>query len=94
MTNGSLLPVDVIFLTDVDGNISPLRIRAEMEDARTVVGHVTEVLQHGESGVFGAETHTFLCRVRSEGRVSILKLKYFVRTHRWYLSRAEERKRN
>lgn len=86
MMNRSFLPVDVIYLSDAAGNIRPLRIRAEAGFDRAMVAQVTEILRHGESGVFGAETHTFLCRVRSGGNTSILELKYFVRSHRWVLA--------
>ena len=79
------VPVDVIFLSDATGNICPLRIRAQAGGEEAVVANVTEILSHGECKYYGAESHTFLCRVRSGGRSSVLELKYYVRDHRWVL---------
>lgn len=85
----SLQPVDVIFLSDTEGNIQPLRIRASEGREHAVVGNITEILHREENGVFGAEVFTFLCRVHVDGAVNILELKYFIRTHRWFISLSE-----
>ncbi len=78
------IPVDVISLSNTDGEIHPLRVRAEQDQRGAIVGSVEQVLSRWESGTFGAETHTFLCRIRSEEELTLLELKYFVRSHRWY----------
>lgn len=84
--NRSSVPVDVIFLSDATGNIRPLRIRAQAGDEEAVVANVTEILRQKECKVYGAESQTFLCRVRSRGRSNVLELKYYVRDHRWVLT--------
>lgn len=85
----SLQPVDVISLSGADGELRPLRVRAERGFDHVIVGNVQEILRRSQNTLFGAETHTFLCRIRGQGESSVLELKYFVRSHRWYVA-AEE----
>ncbi len=81
-----LHPVDVICLSGADGQIVPLRIRAEHFFEETMVGSVCEILQTKQNNRYGAESRTFLCRVRLPGTVCVLELKFFQRSHSWYLS--------
>lgn len=85
-----LLPVDVIFLSGVDGEIRPLRVRAAKGFDHVIVGNVQEILRSSRNTRFGAESHTFLCRICEGGKCSILELKYFVRAHRWFVSAGDE----
>lgn len=82
----SVFPVDVICYTAADGQIRPLRIRLPEKDA---VGQVCEILQSGENHVLGAESVSFLCRIRYSGMPSAVlsELKYTVRSRSWVLSR-------
>lgn len=81
-----LLPVDVIFLSGVDGEIRPLRIRAEAGFDHAIIGNVREILRSSQNTLFGAESHTFLCRICANEAAYILELKYFVNSHRWFVS--------
>lgn len=81
-----LLPVDVIFLSGVNGEIRPLRVRAEAGFDHAIIGNVREILRSSQNTLFGAESHTFLCRVHANGTAYILELKYFVNSHRWFVS--------
>ena len=85
-----LLPVDVIFLSGVDGEIRPLRVRAAKGFDHVIVGNVQEILHSSRNTRFGAESHTFLCRICGRGECSVLELKYFVRSHRWFVSAGGE----
>lgn len=85
-----LLPVDVIFLSGVDGEIRPLRVRAAKGFDHVIVGNVREILRSRRNTSFGAESYTFLCRICGRGECSLLELKYFVRSHRWFASAGDE----
>lgn len=81
-----MLPVDVICLSSMDGEVIPLRIRADNGQDEILVGSVCEILATRESRKIGAETRTFLCRVRCEKYTIILELKFFLRDHSWYMT--------
>lgn len=82
----NMWPVDVICLTGADGEIRPLRVRAKEGMAELLVGNVCEILCTRECRLLGAESHIFLCRIRSSKAVTVLELRFFVRTHSWYMS--------
>lgn len=79
-------PVDVICLSGVNGEIRPLRIRAREGVEETLVGNVSEILSTREIHRIGAESQSFLCRIRCERSTVVLELRFFIRTHRWYIS--------
>lgn len=83
----NLLPVDVISLSSADGSIKPLRIRAAEGLEHTMVGNVSEILATREIHQLGAENFTFLCRVRTHTATAVWELKFFKRTHSWFISR-------
>ncbi len=81
-----MCPVDVIFWSSTDGKLLPLRIRAQEGLGEAIVGNVSEILSTRENNRIGAEYHAFLCRVRTEETTKVMELKYFIRSHSWYMS--------
>lgn len=82
-------PVDVISLFGADGELRPLRVRAREGMEETLVGNVSEILRTREIHRVGAESHSFLCRIRCARSTIVMELRFFVRTHSWYMSRPE-----
>lgn len=80
-------PIDVITLFGADGEVRPLRIRAEEEAGERIRGNICEILCQKENLHIGAESKTFLCRVQLEGRSVVLELKYLIRSQNWLLMR-------
>lgn len=83
----SMWPVDVICLTGANGEIRPLRVRTADGAEEMQVGNVCEILQTRESRLIGFESHSFLCRIRIGRAVTVMELRFFIRTHCWYMSR-------
>lgn len=83
----TMWPVDVICLTGADGEIRPLRVRTSEGTEEKQVGSVCEILCTRESRLVGSEFHSFLCRIRLGRAVTVMELRYFIRTHCWYMSR-------
>lgn len=84
---GNLLPVDVICLSSADGSIKPLRIRAADGLEHTMVGNVSEILATREIHQLGAENFTFLCRIHTQAATTVWEVKYYKRTHSWFISK-------
>lgn len=76
-------PVDVIALSSASGELRPLRLRTE-EDCRIDIDQVVRVT---EIPYVGVEATIFLCRGRSRGKSCLFELKYYLRTHTWWLLR-------
>lgn len=83
----NLLPVDVISLNSADGSIRPLRVRAEEGMEYAMVGNVSEILATREIRQLGAENYTFLCRIRMPNATAVWELKFFKRTHSWFMAK-------
>lgn len=81
-----MFPVDVICLSSTDGAVIPLRIRVDNGEDEIQVGSVCEILATRVNQRIGAETRTFLCRVRCQQSTNVLELKFFLQDHSWYLS--------
>lgn len=81
----SLHPADVIFLSGTNGEIRPLRVRAAAGFDHVIVGNVREILHSSQNMLLGAESHTFLCCICGKEEINVLELKYFVRSHRWFV---------
>lgn len=76
-------PVDVIALSSATGELRPLRLRIP-GDCRVVID---EVVSTTEITYVGVEATVFLCRGRSAGKSCLFELKYYLRTHTWWLLR-------
>lgn len=76
-------PVDVISLSSATGELRPLRLRIQGESRVDI----DEVVSTTEIPYVGVEATVFLCRGRSAGRSCLFELKYYLRTHTWWLLR-------
>lgn len=76
-------PVDVICLSSATGELRPLRLRIRGESRVDI----DEVVSTTEIPYVGVEATVFLCRGRSAGRSCLFELKYYLRTHTWWLLR-------
>ncbi len=76
-------PVDVIALSSASGELRPLRLRTE-ENCRV---DIDQIVSTTEITYVGVEATIFLCRGRSGGRSFLFELKYYLRTHTWWLLR-------
>ncbi len=76
-------PVDVIALSSASGELRPLRLRLE-EGSRV---DIDQIVSTTEISYVGVEATVFLCRGRSAGKSCLFELKYYLRTHTWWLLR-------
>lgn len=81
----TLFPVEVIFLSGMDGEIRPLRIRASEGMDDILIGNVDAILSTRQGKRIGSEYFSFLCRIRSGVDFVILELRYFVTSHSWFV---------
>lgn len=83
----SIQPIDVIALLGADGEIRPLRIRAQNGEQVYLQGTVKEILCSKENKRTGSGIHIFLCRIQAAGKCTVAELKYDNRNHSWYMVR-------
>lgn len=81
----SMCPVDVISVCSTSGEIRPLRIRLEDENHQLFRINVEEVIRVQDIRRVGAEARLFLCRATVWDREWIFELKYYIRTHTWWM---------
>lgn len=79
--------IDVITLCGADGEIRPLRIRAQGGEEADICGNVCDIICSKDIIKAGSEIKIFLCRIRTDERIVIVELKYFARMHSWFLTR-------
>ena len=80
-------PVAVISVCSSEGEIRPLRLQVEGEDRELRRLDIREVVSVTKVPYVGAEAYVFLCRTAIEGRDRLLELKYFIRSHTWWILR-------
>lgn len=74
-------PVDVIAWSSAAGELRPLRMR--LKSGSRV--DIQEIVKTTEITYVGMEATIFLCRGVSAGRLILFELKYYLRTHTWWL---------
>ena len=79
--DGFRTPVDVIALSRASGELRPLRLR--LSGDRRI--DIEEIVKTTEITYVGVEATVFLCRGVSAGRRILFELKYYLRTHTWWL---------
>lgn len=83
-----MCPVDVISVCSAAGELRPLRLRLEDESHQLIRINIEEVISEEEVHHVGAEAHLFKCRATVWDRKWIFELKYFLRTHTWWMVRS------
>ena len=74
-------PVDVIAFSSASGELRPLRLR--LSGDRRI--DIEEVVKTTEITYVGVEATIFLCRGVCAGRRILFELKYYLRTHTWWV---------
>lgn len=80
-----MCPVDVISICSASGELRPLRLRMEDEAHQLLRINIEEIISIQDIQHVGAEAHIFQCRATVMGRKWIFELKYFIRTHTWWM---------
>ena len=80
-----ICPVDVISICTASGELRPLRLRMEDESHQLLRVNIEEVLEVTDIKHIGAEAHIFRCRASVWGREWIFELKYYIRSHTWWM---------
>ena len=83
---GKICPADVISLCEADGQLRPLRIRFQDEDACFRKLDIEQILQRDRICFVGAEAELFLCKATVEGKTWLFQLKYSLRSHSWCIT--------
>lgn len=81
------LPIQMISVCDVDGELRPLRFRFEDETHRLRVVKVAEIVDSKELNYVGVQCFQYLCRALEADRELLFELRYAVRAHQWTLYR-------
>lgn len=81
------IPIQMISVCDVDGELRPLRFRFEDAEHRLRVVKVAEILVSKELNYVGVQCFQYLCRAVSNERELLFELRYAVRAHQWTLYR-------
>ena len=81
------LPIEMISLCALDGQLRPLRFRYEDEQHDLRVVRIDEVLSANAVSYVGVQRYIYLCRAQYGGKQLVFELSYTVKTHSWTLSR-------
>ncbi len=81
------IPVEMISLCNLRGELRPLRFQMEGASCQMIRVNIDQVISVKHVEYVGMEAMLYLCRARIEDREQLLELKYLVRNHSWRLSR-------
>lgn len=77
--------VEMISVCGTDGTITPIRFRVKDEFGCMQTVAVVQVICSKKVQYAGVDAIQFFCNGLSDGRESLMELRYTVRTHRWML---------
>ena len=77
--------VDVIAVCTAEGELKPLRMQMMDETKQLLRIHIDEASQVQEIRHVGAEAVIFQCRAHVCDRALKFRLKYYLRSHTWFL---------
>ena len=77
--------VDMISLCSADGQVYPLRFRVENDIGELIRVNIDEIIDRKEIPYIGVESYTYLCRVSAQQHRFVVELKYYIRSHTWYV---------
>lgn len=80
-------PVDVIAVHSAGGELRPLRLRLENEEAPPLRIDIDEIVSVKRISYVGIEAQVFLCRATVWGRQCLFELKYSIRSQSWQMVR-------
>lgn len=77
--------VDMIALCSADGQVRPLRFQIKDADGEQIRVDVDEVISQKLTPYVGVEAYTYVCRATVHKRHFLVELKYYIRSHTWYV---------
>ena len=77
--------VDMISLCSADGQVYPLRFRVENDIGELIRVNIDEIIDRKEIPYIGVESYTYLCRASAQQHRFVVELKYYIRSHTWYV---------
>ena len=81
------MPIEMISVCAVDGEIRPLRFRYEDDYHKLHIVRVNEVMVAKELNYVGVQSYLYVCKAFINDREIMFELRYEVKTHRWVLFR-------
>ena len=81
------LPVEMISICSVDGQLRPLRFRFEDESHRIFTIKIAEILVSRELNYAGCQNYQYTCRAELDDKARLFDLRYAVKAHKWTLFR-------
>jgi len=78
-------PIEVISLTDIKGNITPLRMRIEQEDESVQVIKIDKIIDRTHEKLTGNNELVFTCRSLIDDTEKVFEIKYEIATCKWVL---------
>lgn len=81
------MPIEMISLSSVDGQLRPLRFRYEDSSHKLHTVRISEVLVVKELNYVGIQSYLYLCKALLVDREIVFELRYTVKEHRWVFFR-------
>jgi len=78
-------PIEVISMTDIKGNITPLRLRIENEDESIQVIKIDKIIDRVHEKFAGNNKLVFTCRSLINDIEKVFEIKYEIATCKWIL---------
>jgi len=78
-------PIEVISMTDIKGNITPLRLRIEQEDESIQVIKIDRIIDRATEKLAGNNKLVFTCRSLINDTEKLFEIKYEITTCKWVL---------
>ena len=86
---GDIFPIEMIAHTDIDGKITPLRLRYEKEGGEkvTICFCKEDTIARGEYNFVGVKELQFICSTVADGTRTTMELRYRVANEKWRIHR-------
>ena len=81
------MPIEMISLASVDGELKPLRFRYEDSRHQLHTVHIKEILVTKEINFVGVQSYLFVCKAILRDKELLFELRYTIKNHRWVLFR-------
>ena len=77
--------IEVISMTDIKGNITPLRLRIEQQDESIQVIKIDRIIDRATEKLAGNNKLVFTCRSLINDTERLFEIKYEIATCKWVL---------
>lgn len=75
------IPIQMIFCTDTDGKITPIRFRFKDKDGAIIVVNISQILSSDQER--NSMAAQFVCGAEFYGRQQTFRLRYSYYAHEW-----------